>query len=142
MKRIIAFSVLALFCFSSMMAQVKMPDNAFYQHKVERYTKLKKTGTSLGLAGGALTAMGIALVSNAKWTTSTDAWGNETTTTDTSGAFGIITISVGVPMAVTGIVLHSIGSRKAKYYQSKLENVSLGIIHTPQQKGISLAIKF
>jgi hypothetical protein len=142
MKRLIALSVLVLFCISSLMAQVRMPDNAFYQHKVERYTSLKRTGTSLGLAGGALTVMGIALVSNAKWVTTTDDWGNETTTTDSSGAFGILSIGVGVPMAVSGIILHSIGSRKAKYYQSKLENVSLGVISTPQQKGISLAIKF
>lgn len=124
-------------------AQLKQTDQQFLQTKVEKYVKLKKTGATLGIIGGGLTIASIVAVSNADWEETTNYDGTtQYNTTDASGVLGIVGLAVGIPMAVTGIVLNTVGSRKAKYYQEKLDKVHLGMFQNGQQAGITLAIKF
>lgn len=126
----------------STFAQIKDSKTNLYQSKIESYTKMKKTGGTLGVVGGGLTVLGVALVASADWETTTDDYGYETSTTDGAGVIGILSLSVGVPMAITGIILNSIGNRKILEYSKKLENVDVGYFKQGQQKGLSLAIRF
>ncbi|WP_430816808.1 hypothetical protein [Carboxylicivirga sp. RSCT41] len=135
--------LLILIAFSLNAFSQKVDENKLlYERKVQQYTKMKKTGATLGIIGGGLTAIGIALVASADWEEEVDEYGYTTTTTDTSGTIGILSLSAGIPMAVTGIVLSSVGNRKLKEYSEKLENVNVGYFKSGQQKGITLAITF
>lgn len=140
-KFFIIFMVLSVTL--SSFAQIINADSALYQSKVESYTKMKRTGGTLAIIGGGLTLVSILMVSNANWEESHDMYGNTNyTTSDGGGVFGILGLFVGVPMAVTGIVLSSIGSKKVKYYSEKLKNVKMGMYHNGQQTGVTLVIRF
>ena len=115
-----------------------------YQQKIESYTKLKRTGIGLGLAGGVLSVTGIVMVSNADWETTPNSYGggSSKTTNDSEGVTGVLMLLVGVPLAATGIVLGSIGSSKVRKYREKLEDVSLNIDYSQQNKGFTLCYRF
>lgn len=116
---------------------------ALYESKITSYTKMKKTGSGLGIAGGALSIVGVGLVSSAEWETTTNSYGNSTTTTaDAEGVAGVIMLAVGIPMMVTGIVLNRIGNRKVRSYQEKLDRISFNMDYTPNRKGFALVYKF
>lgn len=142
MKLSVCLVMLLSICATSM-AQLSNPKTELYKSKIESYTKMKKNGATMGIIGGGLTLVGVALTASADWETETDDFGNsQTTTNDPSGIAGIISLSVGIPLAVTGIILNSIGNKKVKEYSEKLENVNLGYYNTGQQKGVTIAIKF
>ncbi len=102
---------------------------------------MKNAGTALGITGGLLTVTGIVLVSGADWQKQSYGAANYTTT-DSKGVVGILSIVVGVPMAVTGTVLGSIGSRKMKQYQQKLDGLSFNLLYTPRQREVVLTYRF
>jgi len=110
--------------------------------KIEQYTKLKKTGTILGITGGVLTMAGIVAVKNADWETET--YDNETNvhTKDGSGILGVGAMVIGIPMTITGIVLGSVGSKKIKQYKGRLKDAALYIGPAQQNMGIQLTLKF
>lgn len=142
MKNLFVASLLLLFSMASF-AQLKESEQMMYQSKVQSYTKMKKTGSTLAIVGGGLTVASIILVASADWE-ETENYHGETqyNTTDGSGVAGIVGLVIGVPMAVTGIILNSVGNRKMKYYQDKLSRVKLTSFQQGQQAGITLAIKF
>lgn len=116
---------------------------SLYASKVTSYTKMKKIGSGLGVAGGALTIVGVGLVSSADWETATNSYGNSTTTTaDAEGVAGVVMITIGIPLLVTGIVLNRVGNRKVKSYQEKLNRISFNMDYTPHKKGFALVYKF
>ncbi len=124
-------------------AQLKQNEQAQYQSKVQSYTKMKRTGSTLAIVGAGVSVVSTILVASADWEETEDYNGQtQYNTTDGSGALGIVGLVIGVPMAVTGIILNSVGNRKLKYYQEKLDNVKLTSFHQGQQNGITLAIRF
>ena len=124
-------------------AQLKQNEQAQYQSKVQSYTKMKRTGSTLAIVGAGVSVVSTILVASADWEETEDYNGQtQYNTTDGSGALGIVGLVIGVPMAVTGIILNSVGNRKLKYYQEKLDNVKLTSFHQGQQNGITLAISF
>lgn len=84
-----------------------------YERKVESYTKMKSTSLTLCFFGGALTSMGIVLVSSAEW----KKQGTNYTSSDLNAVSGVLCLFAGVPIVVTGIVLRSVGVKKVKEYQ-------------------------
>ena len=124
-------------------AQLKQNEQAQYQSKVQSYTKMKRTGSTLAIVGAGVSVVSTILVASADWEETEDYNGQtQYNTTDGSGALGIVGLVIGVPMAVTGIILNSVGNRKLKYYQEKMDNVKLTSFHQGQQNGITLAISF
>lgn len=113
-----------------------------YSRKITTYSKMRKVGLGLGLAGGVLTVAGVSLVSSADWETTSYGGSTSTTTTDSEGVAGLLMLVVGVPLAVTGIVLGSIGSAKVKSYSKKLNGLSFNIDYTPHRKGVILTYRF
>ena len=59
---------------------------------------------------------------------------------DVKAISGIICIGLGVGLLAGGITMGSIGSRKVKQYQQKLDNLSLGMIITPNRQGLTIDI--
>lgn len=113
-----------------------------YQQKVYSYTKMKKTGIGLTIGGIASTVIGVALVSSAEWETTTDQYGTTTTSDDPRAFGGLLLIGGGISVSVPGIILTSIGSKKSKEYQRKLERLDLGINYKPNNKGVMLTYRF
>ncbi len=139
MKKIILV-LFAIFISSAAISQEIQKD--LFESKVERYSKMKKNGLTMGLFGGASTIAGIIMMSNADWEKETTPTGVNYNTNDVSGAAGILFTGVGVPLVITGIILGAIGSKKEKEYKSKLDNLSLKIKSTPQMNGLSLVYNF
>lgn len=116
---------------------------ALYESKIGSYTKMKRIGTNLGIGGGALAVVGVGLISSAQWETTTNSNGYSTTTTpDAEGVAGVVMLTIGIPMMVTGIVLNRVGNRKVKDYQERLSRVSFNMDYTPNKKGFVLVYKF
>ena len=115
---------------------------ALYQRKVESYTKMKKTGIVMGVSGSGMILLGSIMASAADWEQYSTSTSSGATTNDPVGIAGVFLIVVGVPLAVTGIVLGAVGSKKQKYYSGMLENLSLNISTSPQQTGLTLTYRF
>lgn len=139
MKKII-IGLFALFISLSAIAQEYQKD--LFESKVERYSKMKRNGLTLGIIGGASTIAGILMMNQADWEKETTPTGVNYNTDDASGAAGILFTGVGVPLVITGIILGAIGNKKEKEYQSKLDNLSFNIKSTPQITGFSLVYNF
>ncbi len=140
--KVIQSLLLLLVITNSVFAQKSEARRNLYQSKIESYTKLKKAGNTIGIVGGGLTLMGVALATSANWETTTDEYGFQTVNTNTSGAIGVLSICFGVPLAITGIILNSNGKRKVAEYTKKLENIDVGYYEQGLQKGLTLAIRF
>ena len=116
---------------------------ALYESKIESYSKMKRIGSGLGVGGGALAVVGVGLISSAKWETTTNSNGYSTTTTeDAEGIAGVVMLTVGIPLMVTGIVLNRVGNRKVKSYQERLNRISFNMGYMPNNKGFALVYKF
>lgn len=116
---------------------------ALFAEKIATYTKMKKVGVGLGLAGGVLSISGALLVSSADWETTTGYNGTTNkTTTDSEGVTGLLMLVVGIPLAATGIVLGSIGSHKVKSYQQKLDRLSVKVDYGWHNRGLVLTYRF
>lgn len=114
-----------------------------YSSKVEKFSRMKRTGIGLGVGGALLTGAGVALISSAEWETTTNNYGGQTTTTsDSEGLGGLLMVIAGIPLTATGVVLGIIGNNKAKSYQSKLEGLSINMLYTPDKRGLALSYRF
>jgi hypothetical protein len=114
-----------------------------YQHKIETYTSLKKTGITFIGIGGGTTLLGTILLSTAEWETETSPTGQtSTSTSDGSGVFGAVLILVGVPSLITGTVLAIVGNSKTNEYKEKLDRIHVGLNYTPTNKGMKFTYRF
>ncbi len=114
-----------------------------YESKITSYSKMKKAGSGLAVGGGALAVVGVGLISSATWETTTNSNGySSTTTADAEGVAGVVMLTVGIPLMITGIVLNRVGNKKVKSYQERLSRVSFNMGYTPNNKGFALVYKF
>lgn len=114
-----------------------------YSLKIEKFSRMKRTGIGLGIGGTVLTVAGVALISSADWETNTTYNGGQTTTTnDSEGVGGVLMVLAGVPLTATGIVLGIIGNNKVKSYRAKLDGLSVNMLYTPDKKGLVLTYRF
>lgn len=135
--------LLMLVCFTTSAFAQFDRNYAIYERKVETYTKLKKTGTALTVAGAALTVGGLVLISSADWETQTGPAGQtQTTSSDSEGIAGVLMLVAGIPITVTGAILGTIGAKKSRQYQEKLQRLSLNVKYNQHYKGLVLAYRF
>lgn len=117
-----------------------------YQSKIEGYTKMKNTGSTLTILGAATTIAGTILFVNGINKMSSDEYdpygSDPNTEGDAEFVLGFILIDVGLPCFITGIVLNSVGARKSKEYNQKLNNLSLGFKYRSENKGVTLVYRF
>ena len=135
-----------IFVFSLVSQQVfaQQLDRASIEQKIEHYTKMKKTGTGLTIAGGVLTIVGIALASSANYQTTTNGYGQQTyTSNDPNAVGGVLCLLGGLGMAGAGIPLWAVGSSRVKKYTAQLNTVSLNLKLTPSgQAGVGFTYSF
>jgi hypothetical protein len=140
MKIIIA-AILLLVITSHSFAQV-VQDKTYYQLKVDKFTKMKKTGIALTVAGAILTGVGLGISLNSYISTTDDGYGNIETTTHGQPVLGAFTLLAGMGGLGAGIPLAIIGNKKQKSYQTRMNSLSLNINANPNRAGLILAYKF
>lgn len=142
MKKIALLFVLAAFIASSSLIG-QTDQHALYKRKIETYSKTKNAGTVLIIAGTITTAIGVgSLVSYLSDLDDDDGYYDDSDMYTPEYYLGVYGTGIGVDMIIGGVVLHTIGSRKVRQYQSKLNNLSAGIRWSPEAKGFSLTYKF
>ena len=113
-----------------------------YQLKVDNYTSMKRTGSTLAIVGIPCTIAGITLI-----IVGTD---NVNKIADTSTGYkgikqqvaGIVFSGVGMGMLVAGIVFGSIGNNKTKEYQIKRDALKINSDVTSKSIGLKLTYRF
>jgi len=139
MKRITLLIVAIIISLSSI---AQHSQKEFFESKVDRYSKMKRNGLTMGAIGGAATAVGIIFINQADWEKETTPTGVNYNTDDASGVAGILCAGVGIPLVITGVILGAIGNKKEKEYKSKLTNLSFNVKSTSQMTGFSLVYNF
>ncbi len=121
-----------------------------YERKVVSFKRMKSTGVGLTIGGAILTVVGTALLANSDYLSSSYdddygyGYGNDyESSNDGAGQFilGYVSVVAGVTSTAGGIVLWSIGSRKTKQYQQKLDMISFNVNPSTQQM-VSLSYRF
>ncbi len=142
MKKI--FWIILVFAFVAQQVVAQQLDRKSIELKIQRYTKMKKTGTVLTIVGGALTITGIALISSAKVESTTNIYGQPTyTSNDPNAVGGVLCLLGGLGMAGTGIPLMAVGSSRVKKYTAQLNTLSFNLKLTPSgQAGVGFTYSF
>ena len=110
-----------------------------YLQKSEKYRKMKNTGRVLTVIGGGLWIYGVVTIVN-----SINTSNNGGTTTSSSGDLqnGSLAWLGGIAGMGAGIPLWIIGGHNQRKYEDKLQNISLRINASPQNKGLTLTYRF
>lgn len=133
---IILFSILTLNSFG------QIDNRQLYEQKVQSFTKMKRTGLSLTVAGVASTIIGSVMVSNAEWESQSSSTGTSVTSNDPNAIVGSLLIGAGIGITVPGIILGTIGNNKSKEYNEKLQRLDVGINYKPNNKGLAISYRF
>jgi hypothetical protein len=120
-----------------------------YEKKIHSFSKMRNAGWTMTGVGGGLAFTGtVMLVSipGSYWNNSYEYDSSNDVTDYNNDTFkaigGIICIGVGIGLLAGGITMGSISSHKVRSYQKKLDNLSIGMICTPNRQGFSLVYRF
>jgi hypothetical protein len=139
-KGILFFVLAAIIASASLFGQTDQ--YSLYKRKIESYSKTKNVGTVLIIAGVITTAIGTATLVSYLNDQDDDGYYDNSDNYSSEYYLGVYGTGIGVDMIIGGVVLNTIGSRKVRQYQSKLNNLSAGIRWSPDAKGFSLTYKF
>ena len=138
-RRIFAFMIVGCLFAGKATAQVKAESNVnkdsdqlLYLEKVEKYRKMKITGTVLTVAGSVLLVVGTVTFINAPLTDGSD----------TSLEEGVIGILAGQACLGAGIPLWIVGANNQRGYTKKLQQLTVRINSSPQARGLTLTYRF
>jgi len=126
---------------STCLVKGQTDERQLYKRKIATYSKTKNTGSILLFSGLISSVVGIALVASAVNGDEKDAFG-EPVVDETQIQIGTYAMGFGVDMIIGGVILKSVGNRKVKQYQQKLNNLSAGIRINPEAKGFALVYRF
>jgi hypothetical protein len=142
MKKTFFALVLSLATLNAAWAQFNS-DKALYASKVERYTRMSKTGATLTAVGGVLFIAGIVMISNSPSTTTYNNFGQpQTTYTGGQAVGGALAIIAGVGGVGAGIPLWIIGSKNKTKYEQKLELTGFQINPRDSWAGTGIRYRF
>ncbi len=123
--------IVFLTCFAvQCYAQVEK-EKFFYAQKVEKYRKMKNTGTLLTIAGGILLVTGIVTLTNSSTYNST---GNIQT--------GLLAYIFGLAGLGSGIPIWIVGGHNQNKYEEKLMTISGKFNMNTHQTGLTLTYRF
>ena len=126
---------LVLFFSANAFCQVD-PEKALNLQKLEKYTRMKKTGTTLTLLGTGLAIVGVVTLMNVESTTTSNGYSTQTTTTGNPG-LGIAAYLGGSAMAGAGVPLWIVGGINRGRYERKLSTLTVGARVTPHTAGLT-----
>lgn len=127
-------------CFSLQVSAQYDPDKMFYLQKVEKYRRMKNTGTVLTIGGSILTVAGIVTLLNSSIVETSNGYQTYTTTEGNPG-LGVAMWLVGIGGLGSGIPLWAVGTHNYRKYSQKLEGVSIRLNMSRQQTGLTLAYR-
>lgn len=139
-KRIVIICLLLLITFR-MYGQVDS-QKELYLTKIEKFRKMKHTGSALTVTGGVMLITGLAILANSS--IETVDYGNGVTETTTHGnpVTGLLVFVGGGASLGAGIPLMVVGSKKQKQYENKLQTLSARFNVNPQSSGLILTYRF
>ncbi len=139
MKKLLALTFL-IFLITPLYSQFNS-EKAVYAAKVEKFKRMKTTGTLLTVAGGVLIIVGVTTISNAPSTT-TYYNGQPQTTYGGNAPAGAVALLVGMGGMGAGIPLWIVGANAQRKYTQKLEMTGININLNQQSSGIGLRYHF
>ncbi|MDH4092101.1 MAG: hypothetical protein OEV74_18180 [Cyclobacteriaceae bacterium] len=104
------------------------------EQQVEKYHKIKTTGTTLTLLGGVLFIAGVVTTSNNQ----PDFWSDQ----PGNYAAGMGMMVLGGAGLGSGIPLWTVGAHHGRKYRNQLEGISVRVRMNRQSKGIGLIWRF
>lgn len=126
LKGLIALCIL-ITSFTSVYGQ---DDAALYKRKIDKYRSWERSGSITTLSGTAVAVIGttLRLVLNES--------------EDELITVSYVVIGAGLATIIPGLIFRSIGKRKTKEYQTKLENLNTSFYKAPNHSGLSLTYTF
>jgi hypothetical protein len=141
MKHLLVF-IFILFVSLPAFSQAANDDYKLYLSKVEKYSRMKRTGQTLTVLGSVLSVAGIVIMSNATTTTTYNGYGSPQTTTDGNAAAGAAAYLVGSACVGVGVPLWIVGGVSKGRYERKLNDLTMGAKVSPQGAGVTLRFRF
>lgn len=145
MKKAVILILLGLFAFPyALQAQLQSNEQQrhFYQDKVVKFSKMKRSGVGLTICGTILTVAGIGMVTESAYRLYNDTHDAPyQQDAETEMALGFCATAVGLTATSGGIVLWIIGASKSNKYRKNLRYFSFDLNPAPNQM-LSLAYRF
>jgi hypothetical protein len=138
MKILILLSFLAFTTFQCIAQQNQ--EKLLYLSKIEKYRRMKSTGTVLTVAGGIMTVISIGILANSSTTETYNGSGVYTTTSGNPEAGALLFLG-GAAGLGAGIPLWIVGSKSKAKYENKLNELSAGV-NLNKQVGLTLRYRF
>jgi hypothetical protein len=113
-----------------------------YQKKLEKYSRMKRTGQTLVVLGSVLSIAGFVIMSNATQTTTYSGYGSPQTTTEGNPVAGAAAYLVGSACVGAGVPLWIVGGVQKGKYERKLNELSVGASVSPQGAGLTIRFRF
>jgi hypothetical protein len=141
----ILITFLSLFCSSTVTGQVLQRR---YENQLEEFNRMKTRGIVMLSVGSVAAVSGTVLIINGthQLNNFVDDGSSEAYDEETTGSLkiigGIICGVISIPLTSVGMVFTLFGAHKSKEYKEKIENLSLGIVCTPEVQGLSFVVRF
>jgi hypothetical protein len=113
-----------------------------YHQKLEKYSRMKKTGQTFVVLGSVLSIAGFVIMANSTTTTTYSGYGSPQTTTDGNPAAGAAAYLIGSAFVGAGVPLWIVGGVQKGKYERKLDALSVGASVSPQGAGLTLRFRF
>ena len=113
-----------------------------YERKIRSFERMKNAGWVMTSVGGGLSTAGAILLIRADHNSNDDEEWDSFFGDIFQVYAGAVILEVGIGLLAGGLTMGNIGAHKSKAYRKKLDNLSVGMICTPSQKGFSLVYRF
>ena len=114
----------------------------FYQKKIDHFKTQRIVGTVFIVSSVPAFALSVYYFAKAdKDYESDDPWGGFWTGS-TEFFLGCLFVGTGAGLLAGGIVMTTIGNKKIRFYQEKLDGLSINPYCTPRQAGLTLTYRF
>jgi hypothetical protein len=140
MKHALVLIILLSFC---RQACAQAADERYeYHQKLEKYSRMKKTGQTFVVLGSVLSVAGFVIMANSTTTTTYSGYGSPQTTTSGNPGAGIAAYLAGSALVGAGVPLWIVGGVQKGKYERKLDALSVGATVSPQGAGLTLRFRF
>jgi hypothetical protein len=118
------------------------PERMEYMQKVDKYHRMKRTGTTLTLMGTVLSVVGMVTIMNSSYETTYNGYGSPQTTSSGNPEAGLAAYLVGSVCVGAGVPLWIVGGVNEGKYQRKLNALNVGASINQRGVGVSLRYRF
>jgi len=134
MKKNICFLLTIILLATTQSFSQQNQEKLAYFNKAEKYRKMKNTGATFTVLGGALMIIGGVTMYNSTF----NIWTGEDSGNFEAGAAAYI---IGVAGLASGIPLWAVGAHNHRKYNQKLNGLSVRINASSQARGLTLSMR-